>query len=350
MATPEEAAMLDSWLAASPDNKQEFDRLWELWQMTNTEGNAATNTTKSGMNTGTNATAYVKPDVDVEWKALHTKMKAPFTPQSTPVAPAAQALVKSGAWKLLSIILVGMIIAGILLIKMNRPVTPQISRIERSSGGTVLTDTLQGHTIVTLDTQSRIIFDDNKVVDHSGSNDHSSYVDDSIHISGKAFIRMGERPLTFYAGRLQIRAINASFYLAHDSSVGSVSLQVTKGALQIKGNEREISLKEGQSLYYDAGTRQFLQKDTMDVNTFGFATRVFYFNDTPVREVIGYISRAYNVTFSLEDPAIGNCRITTQFDNKPVGYVLDVLTETLGLRYAYKEQGKIIVLSGQGCE
>lgn len=333
-ATPEEAALIDTWIEASPENRQEFDRLWKLWQMT------ATNP------------AYVRPDIAAEWNTLHARIAPYSAPASRPV--------RAASWKLISVIVAGIIVAGVIFIKIISPTAiknPEVTkgpattiggrpqkepriepRIERYSGASILKDTLQGHIIITLDTKSSLSYPSRK--DDEGS----------LIVNGKAFIQIADtaRPLTIVAGDVLIHTGSSNFYLAYDSVAASLSIQVAKGELQITDHNKILSLQQGQSIFYDGQKHRFIKKDTLDVNTFGYATRVFNFNNTPVKEVINELSKAYGVTFRLDNPAIGDCRITTEFDNKPIRYVLDVLTQTLNL--TYKELGKIIAISGQGCE
>jgi transmembrane sensor len=360
-ATPEEAAMIDSWIAASPENRQEFDRLWKLWQMTDTNP------------------AYTRPDITAEWNILHARIDPTAAPH-TPGRALISHPLRAASWELISVIVAGIIVAGVILIKIMSPGEikgagtiggrPQKNsriepRIKRYSGASILKDTMSDHIVITLDTQSSISYP-------AGNDDSGALI-----IKGKAFIQAVEtpakpitpessinptnpanaaspitpaKPITIVAGDVVIHASGSNFYLAYDSAAASSSVQVAKGELQITDHNKVLSLKEGQSILYDGQKHQFIKKDTLDVNTFGYATRVFNFNNTPVKEVIGDLAKAYGVTFRLDNPAIGDCRITTEFDNKPIRYVLDVLTETLNLTYKYKEQGKIIAISGQGCE
>jgi len=76
---------------------------------------------------------------------------------------------------------------------------------------------------------------------------------------------------------------------------------------------------------------------------------VFNFKDTPLEEATRTLSKAYGVSFIADNPAIMNCRFTTGFDHDSLTYILDVITETLNIHYAYSPDKKTIRLSGEGC-
>jgi ferric-dicitrate binding protein FerR (iron transport regulator) len=86
----------------------------------------------------------------------------------------------------------------------------------------------------------------------------------------------------------------------------------------------------------------------LDINSFSYATKKFVFSDETLRSIIGYLEKAYSKKIVLENDLIGNCKMTSSFDNKSIEYILDVITTTLDITYMVK--GNIIYIGGVGHE
>ena len=171
-ASPEEAALLDAWINASPGNRQEFESLWQLWQKT------------------TERTSYDPPDIKKDWQDLHARI------QPAPAPVSIQPPVRPLIWKALSVLLAGSVIIGLIIFKTNRPPAspPVYPGIVRRSGQGALKDTLSNGTILTLDEKSVFAYP---------SPDHDSR-DTATLINGKVYLQAGARPLTIGLGELSV--------------------------------------------------------------------------------------------------------------------------------------------------
>jgi|GEM_PF-2257317 len=80
------------------------------------------------------------------------------------------------------------------------------------------------------------------------------------------------------------------------------------------------------------------------------SVRIFDFRNTTLEEASRQLSKAYSVQIIPRNPRIFNCRFTTRFDHESLTYMLDVITETLNIHYAYSPDRKTVYLSGKGCD
>ena len=71
------------------------------------------------------------------------------------------------------------------------------------------------------------------------------------------------------------------------------------------------------------------------------------FNKTPLRTVIQSLIDHYQVNITFETDELGNCLITSKFDNQSVEEVLGIIEKLLSAELIRTEQG--YVLKGQGC-
>jgi len=336
-ASPEEAALLDTWLNAAPGNRQEFEAVWQLWQKT------------------TGRTVYVPPDVGKEWQDLQLRIH-PASPAPTPRP--GKIPVRSGIWKVVSAVIAGSVITGIVLISRHQPVEhPRADHqpgehsgaghhpsgyppVVRHSDQAVLKDTLPDGTIITLDEQG--IF--SRPSPGHGRQDTVSL------IKGKAYVQADARPLTIGAGEVSVSTKDGDFLLINDSATGDISVEVSRGIVEVRHGAGNYRVQKGNALFYDAKRRRFTEKSSVDINSVAFATGVFSFTNTSLKELTAVLSRAYKVEIRLNNPAIGNCRMTVQFDNLPITSVLDIIAATLDIHYSIKQRERLIYINGKGCE
>jgi ferric-dicitrate binding protein FerR (iron transport regulator) len=86
---------------------------------------------------------------------------------------------------------------------------------------------------------------------------------------------------------------------------------------------------------------------TVNANAWGYATRHFVFKDTPLKEVISSLEKAYPNTIRVRTKNINNCNLTVTFDNVSAEKMVDLIAETLNL--SVTRDGSVFILEGEGC-
>ena len=153
------------------------------------------------------------------------------------------------------------------------------------------------------------------------------------------------KPFIIEIGPLQIKVIGTTFNVLETNN--RIEVSVTSGVVRIGDGRDSLTVRAGQKGIYHTGNRQFELQAKFDPNTIGYATRVFSFTDNSLREITALLAKAYNIRFVLNDPRLGQCRMSSSFENKPLDYVLDVIAATLGLEYQLKND--TVYLNGSGC-
>ncbi|MBO9202986.1 MULTISPECIES: DUF4974 domain-containing protein [Niastella] len=74
----------------------------------------------------------------------------------------------------------------------------------------------------------------------------------------------------------------------------------------------------------------------------------FEFSNTPFKQVAAYMEKEFGIQIMLKGN-IGNCNITTRFDNNSLKEMLDVMAYTLAFEYIIDEDKKQVTISGNGC-
>ena len=146
------------------------------------------------------------------------------------------------------------------------------------------------------------------------------------------------------------------------TAVADIKVIGTAFNVTLRGDVIEVSVKEGKvqvytktdSTFLEAGVTGLAQKagliqtqDSVNSNGWGYATHRFVFRDTPLREVIRDLEKAYPYTIHVSDQAINNCRLTATFENDSAENLLNLVAESLNLSVA--SSGGVYTLEGEGC-
>lgn len=166
-------------------------------------------------------------------------------------------------------------------------------------------------------------------------------------VQGEAFFTVtpnAQKPFIIHTALADIRVVGTAFNVA------------------LKDNQLEVSVKEGKVLVYTSQDSSYLaagftgivpamgvirRKDSVHTNAWGYATHRLIFKDTPLREVIDDIEKAYPYSITLSNASINNCRLTATFDNDSAENLLNLIAETLNLSVV--KNGTVFTLQGEGC-
>lgn len=280
---------------------------------------------------------YPEPEIpaDVAWAAMQQMMQQAGTTQSP----------KTGKTKLpfksFFYVAVGVLLLGIVgyFVQKN-------GRATDSSGATTVLNTAN---VVQLDTLPENIF--------CFADAHTSvqrYANGTYQIKegGLFFSATKEnKALRLKQGPLLVEAQHGGFFMQHDSITGITAIHMQSGTatLSLPGNE-PLQLQPNESIVFDERKNILGEKQKTNANLFSYATLIFEFNDTPLKEAAAMLEKAYGVTIEFTNEKLKNCRITTRLDNKTLQDALGIIGYTLNFEYSINQQYKIITISGQGCE
>lgn len=306
-ASPEEAEQVEFWLQDKA-NRKEFDKQLRLVQLILSKDD------------------YKVPNVASEWKLMSSQLKTKKLPS-----------ISSGGIKTIFFYIsaVVVIIAATYFWLVSNRFGKPLPIVYHSADNVKLETTSAGEMYLDTKTTVRYSRDKNKV---------------DITLTGGCFFREQEKTrknILIILGNLTAIPVNAVAYFSYDSSRQSATVYVQSGSVTVSGIGLHVTLQPGESLQYDAISKK-VSKNTTSINSYGYATKIFDFSDTPLSEVLGYLQKAYSVTIKLKDVNLGDCRITTRFDNKPLKDVLDIISFTLNLKYEYINNN-FIQIFGKGC-
>ncbi|WP_126247588.1 FecR domain-containing protein [Chitinophaga rhizosphaerae] len=154
-----------------------------------------------------------------------------------------------------------------------------------------------------------------------------------------------QHPFTVQAGPLTIRVVGTTFEVKQYTD--SITVSVRDGAVMAIGQKDSLLLKAGMRTNYLLQEARFTTQHSLLPGGRPSKT-VFEFNDTPLGEAVQKLSDAYGIPVLLDNPALADCRINTSFTDKPLDYVLTVITESL--RLEYRKANDTVYIYGNACE
>lgn len=311
-ATPEEALAVDTWLA-DPENKRQWQALEKTW------------------NLGTEEGKHRLPDVDHEWQRIKglvgTNEKGKirkFFRQPLTIAASLLALA---------------VLSALLWFKLKQHPQQKDEQFAVVSADHVLTDSLADGSVVFLNRHSSLAY--NKQFGSSRRD---------VELQGEAYFQVQHdrnKPFIIHINRLAIQVVGTAFNVKQSADSGQVVVQVNSGIVKMFTKEKDILVTKGQTGIYSKAGDRLEVLDSVNANSMSYATKNFDFQDMRLSEIIAVLEGAFGVPIKTEDPRLLNCRLTAQFESKPLDYIMDIIAATLNLSYSKK--GDVLFLSGEGC-
>ena len=196
---------------------------------------------------------------------------------------------------------------------------------------------------------STLFLDTNSNVTISGEPDSEPI----IIVNGGAYFEWNqatEHSMHLKLGSLDVLPQQATLYASFDGITGTASLQLESGTVIMENDGTKLHLSAGESITYNEKTKRFGEKQQVNVNIYSYATRIFDFTDTPLKEAAAAIAKTYAVKIVFDNQKLYGCRITTRFDNKTLKEILDVMSYTLKFQYSIDKKNNSVLLAGYGCD
>lgn len=314
-ASEKEWEELSLWMETTPENKKYFDGI------------------KFVHDKAVASHRIVKVDVDKAWSKLSTQMMVSAEPST---AKTITLPVYRRTWFRVAASFAILLTISAVLYFVSLPNVSE--RVIMVANDTVKTQTLAGNTEITLNRNSKIIYNQKK----SGKRQE-------IELTGEAFIEVNhgrDTTLVVKAGETMIRDIGTSFNVKAYSDSATIEVLVQSGEVAFYTAQNDgITVKAGESGIYNKQEKKFYKPDAVDINAIAYKSKLFIFRGHPLGKAISALNHVYGQQFELANANLENCTITVTFDNEtPVG-IAEIIAETLGLQVT--QAGDRFILSGE---
>jgi len=306
-ATPEEAMLVTDWIEKSNENKLLFDQSQQAWALQ--EENLLAPADKSKI---LNSITSRKPS---------SRSVSFFTP----LRMAASLLV--------------LVAVGSAFYFMNLDSSKEEDWITTNSKEEVAKFTLVEGSSISLNRKSQLTYPK----EFNGETR-------TVKLSGEAFFDVTHnqaQPFIVVCDEINIKVLGTAFNISNSSGSPTIETQVTRGKVAMYNRTESIQIEAGWTGIYDKSTKKLTLKKAKSENRIGYATHTFTFEDTSLKQVTDNLASSYGVSFVFENEKLKDCHLTSSYENKSLSFILEVIAESLNVRYTVK--GNIVYLSGDGC-
>ena len=284
-ASPEQAMELEDWLKESPENETYFNESARVFGYSQEE-----------------------PLVDKAWKQVSEKI------YQTPVRKLNLGWISS--------------IAAVLIIAIGTIFWMNWNDETRyySSGKKVKQVNLKDGTAIQLASNSSV-----KLSEEYGSKNRF------LDLKGSAYFSVRhdeDLPFVIHAGPLNIKDLGTKFDVK--STEDTIYVRVDEGVVMIydsKGMKLTLHANESASYIISNGDVKMSVK-TGAKNSFSkrLSSATIILDNQRLQDHVKVLNQTYKVDIRIENAALNNCRITTEFLNEDLETVLDVIGQTLQVR------------------
>ncbi|HTH55028.1 MAG TPA: FecR domain-containing protein [Cyclobacteriaceae bacterium] len=172
----------------------------------------------------------------------------------------------------------------------------------------------------------------------------------TVKLSGEAFFDVAhqpDQPFIVDCAEVSIKVLGTAFNISCLNNSAVIETQVTRGKVLMYSLHDSIRIEAGWVGSYDRPSKQMSLRKSKNQNHIGYATHTFAFEDIPLKEVAENLSNSFGVSFVFENETLKNCRLTSEYHDKSLTFILTVIAESLNLKYTVK--GNTVYLSGDGC-
>ncbi len=150
------------------------------------------------------------------------------------------------------------------------------------------------------------------------------------------------------ADEVLIEDIGTAFNVKAYPDSDTIVVTVESGEVQFYTLKNPgLRLKAGEAGVYSKSLKEFSRLVKADTNVLAYKTKIFSFKDTDLKKAVEMINEIYDSKIVLGNTAIGNCRLTVNFNNDKVEDIAEIIAETLGLKVEKKDNN--LILNGTGC-
>lgn len=296
-ASPEEAMFLEDWIAGSDENKQYFE-----------QSALAFGLTEKAIST------------DKAWANVQKQLK------QAPVRKLSIGWISSVAALLV-------ISLGAVLYFMNSGG----EHLVFTAGNAKKSIELKDGTGIQLAAHSSV-----ELSDGYGKKDRSLTLKGSGYFSVKHSKKL---PFIIDAGPIHIKDLGTKFDVK--TAEDTIYIRVDEGIVVIYDNKgMQLTLHANESAHYVISSGE-LKLDVLTENL-KKQYKTILLDNQRLEDVVNLLNKTYQVSIRIDNPALKNCRITTEFLNEDLETVLMVISQTLEVTIL-KEKNKSYLIKGLAC-
>ncbi len=301
--------LLKSWLAQSDANRQEWEAIEAAWKK------------------GGEALLLEKINTGDAWKRLQY--------ETVSETPARKVLMPSRSL-MMTVAAVLVIALGLVWLFSRPSVQPSSSLI-----------------VSNTETEEVVLSDGSMVTLNVGSKftcaQPFNVYERKVQLRGEGFFKVegdADWPFIVETGHLTMRVTGTEFNVRAYPHLNMEEVYVVEGEVEVmtsSGTPDKVMLHAGQMALFQQAKGALDVHEVSDANYLAWLTRQIQFNETSLQKVFETLGRVYNVNIQVPDSSIASEKLTAQFSDNSLDFVLNVVRMTFNLKM--EREGDTIVLT-----
>lgn len=304
-ATPEEISRLYDWLIEDQLNRSLFEEHRQTWILLTKD-------------------AISSSDINKEWGVIASRIKG----------KRAKAISMISSWRVAASLVIIVFTAAILYYLIA---TPEMTEIYAEASN--IEHVLPDGSVVTLYRGSKIGY-------------QASFVKEerTVTLEGEASFNVQhdtQHPFIVSGSNLRIMVLGTEFTVNTWAGNNEISVVLETGTVSLffKDNEsKNMILKPGEAALINTGDKSMQKSLNTNLNYNAWLTGNIVFNNTSMEEVAEVLAKVYHVEIVMAEN-LKDCTLTATFEKQSFDQVLNVISETLGIK-ASRRSENIIYLDG----
>lgn len=189
-----------------------------------------------------------------------------------------------------------------------------------------VTDTLSDGSIITLNRYSSL------VAPHT-------FIGKTREVTlrdGEAFFDIAhnaKQPFLVHIDAVDVKVLGTSFNIKRNGNQTVIDVATGKVMVNFKG--KQLIMHENEKIAIDPSTTKLVSSSNPGVLYNYYVTKKFIANNTRLEDLVNILNEAYNQHIVFGRPELKDMRITTVFAQEPIEVILNVISETFGIKVIY---------------
>jgi ferric-dicitrate binding protein FerR (iron transport regulator) len=226
------------------------------------------------------------------------------------------------------IIVIGIMLTGILL--LNPFATVKYAQIK--TGNEIKELKLSDGSVITLNRNSVLKYPETFASEKR-----------EIEFSGEAYFEIAknpQKPFIIKTNDAEIKVLGTSFNVRSEQK-NEVIVNVNSGKVQlVNKNNESLVLTKNETGKIENNT--LTKNINSDLNYSAWKTKHFIYENVKLNTVINDLNRVYQTNIVFKNLDIGEIKITTEFVNKPIDSVIEIICVSQNLKYKQSEETTVI--------
>jgi transmembrane sensor len=173
-----------------------------------------------------------------------------------------------------------------------------------------------------------------------------------VTLTGEALFTVAHdaaRPFRVRASHAIVEDVGTTFNVRAYESDATTTVVVAQGRVIVRADTAVVAVRRTSDVTLEAGMLGIVADGAVRVEHdvdltrhIAWAEGRLVFRNTPLREALPQIARWYDVDVRLADTALAGRRITGTFEAESADYVLQLVTQSLGL--VYERRGRLVIV------